>query len=142
MKLDMKKYVGSSVSNLDIANMLQSLTEEDIVVEKNNDYVKPQFTPLTQEEIDDIHRRGFITQEEAVREWKDMGLCVPGNAGVNSRCSKFNNNCDDCLVDYSLSRKEHVSLMKMSSVISTSEINSLIKALKPDEETGYEKVKK
>ena len=117
-------------------------------MEKNNKvildgyYVKPQFTPLTQEEIDDIHRRGYITQEEACKEWAELGLCRPGNSGYNPRCKQFNHNCDDCSIDYSLSSKEHTSLASMGPVFSPDEINSLISALSGDEEKGYQKINK
>ena len=125
----------------EIKEMIEFLKQEEVVVENNNDYVKPHFASLTQEEIDDIHRRGYITQEEACKEWEEMGLCVPGNAGVNPRCIKFNNNCYDCSIDYSLSRKEHTSLISMPSIISSAEIEEFIDALNNLDE-GREKVKK
>ena len=82
-------------------------TEEDICIEKiekNNiedDYVKPCFKELTQEQIDDIHAIGKITPAEKVKEWEDMDLCAPGDAIGSAawRCRKFKN-CHDCLVDY------------------------------------------
>lgn len=137
----MEKQNNSIISSREINQLLELLHEENIVEEKN-EYVKPQFVPLTQEEIDDIHIRGYITQEEAVKEWNKLDLCIPGNAGVNLRCKKFNHNCDDCLIDYSLRQKEYVSFMNFGSIVSVNEVNSLINALSTDEENGYQKIKK
>lgn len=134
----------SIFSENEIQQLLQLLKEgEEELVEEKNDYIKPQFTPLTQEEIDDIHRRGFITQEEACREWEEIGICMPGNSGSNLRCKQFNHNCVDCSIDYSLSKKEHTSIIKIMSMMGPSEKekNNLLNALKTEEEKGYQKVK-
>lgn len=124
----------------EIKELIEVLKQEEEIAREPNVYVKPQFAPLTQEEIDDIHKRGFITQEEACKEWKEMSLCAPGNAGINPRCKQFDNNCDDCSIDYSLSSKEHISVMSMAHGISSSEINELISVLSAVDEKGYEKV--
>ena len=74
------------------------------------DYVKPEFKPLTKEQINNIHERGKITPEEMVEEWEDFGLCAPGDSGFNERCHNFAN-CHDCLVDYSNQADEYESLI-------------------------------
>lgn len=85
----------------------QSMVEED--------YIKPQFKPLTQEQVDDIHSRGKITPAEKVREWEDMDLCAPGDAigSASWRCKKFNYCCHDCLVDYANEQEEYTSMFKI-----------------------------
>lgn len=79
---------------------------EDKVLEK---YPKPNFLELTQDEIDEIHSRGHITQQEKVAEWEGFDLCAPGDAigSAGWRCRKFRN-CHDCLIDYSLAKREYV----------------------------------
>jgi len=119
----MEKQNNSIISSREINQLLELLHEE-----KKREYVKPQFLPLT--------------QEEAVKEWNKLDLCIPGNAGVNLRCKKFDHNCDDCLIDYSLRQKEYISFMNFGSVVSTNEINSLLDALSTDEEKVYQKIKK
>ena len=75
-------------------------------------YVAPQFKPLTQEQIDEIHEKGKLTQAEKVKEWESYGLCAPGdNIGSAAwRCRKFKN-CHDCLVDYANGCEEHSSIL-------------------------------
>ncbi len=82
-------------------------------IEKCNskdDYIKPKFKELTQEQIDDIHARGKITPAEQVKEWEGMDLCAPGDAigSASWRCRKFRN-CHDCLVDYANQHDEYTS---------------------------------
>ena len=71
----------------------------------------PKFTSITQEEIDDIHARGKITQAEKVKEWESLDICAPGdNMGSASwRCRKYHYDCHDCLVAYSSVSKEFYS---------------------------------
>lgn len=72
---------------------------------------RPQFTPLTSEEIEAIHERGKITQEEKVEEWEKFDICAPGDGigSASDRCRKFGYRCHDCLVDYSLANIEYDS---------------------------------
>ena len=81
----------------------------------SNNYEKPQFKPLTAEEIKDIHSRGKITPAEMVEEWEAHGLCAPGDGmgGASWRCKKFRHNCHDCLVDYANEIGEKVSIKEM-----------------------------
>lgn len=81
---------------------------------KDISYEKPQFKPLTKEQINDIHARGKITPKEKVKEWEKMGLCAPGDAIGSAawRCKKFHN-CHDCLVDYANQHDEYVSFLKV-----------------------------
>lgn len=60
-----------------------------------------KFKPLSQKEIEVIHRRGKITPEEKVTEWEKLGLCAPGDmiGSAAWRCHKFKN-CHECLTDY------------------------------------------
>ena len=99
--------------------VLKERKENDVVSkpieerEKHNiddNYVKPQFKELTQEQINDIHARGKITPQEKVKEWEGMGLCAPGDAIGSAawRCRKFKN-CHDCLVDYVSDHDEYES---------------------------------
>ncbi len=74
-------------------------------------YIKPEFKPLTEEQIKVIHSKGKITPAEKVEEWESMDLCAPGDAigSVAFRCRKFGC-CHDCLVDYASNTDEYTSL--------------------------------
>lgn len=71
--------------------------------------VKPQFKHLSEEQIQDIHSRGKLTPEEAVKEWESFDLCTPGDSmsRAKNRCKKFEHNCHDCLVDYANGKDEY-----------------------------------
>lgn len=86
-------------------NIQKDVEETSKCIEEMSVYIKPNFKPLTQEQIDDIHSRGKITPEEKVKEWEGMDLCAPGDAIGSAawRCKKFQN-CHDCLVDYASKR--------------------------------------
>lgn len=97
------------IKKLLISDFQENLSKKEkkvTIIKEKPIYVRPVFVPLTQEEIDAIHARGHITQEEKVKEWEGMGLCAPGDAW---RCKKFHHNCHDCLIDYSLSKLEYES---------------------------------
>lgn len=83
--------------------------------QEQRNYIKPEFKPLTQEQVDDIHSRGKITPAEKVQEWEDMDLCAPGDAigGAAWRCKKFKYHCHDCLVDYANEQEEYTSMFKI-----------------------------
>ena len=91
-------------------DVISKLIEEREKHNTDEDYVKPKFKELTQEQMDDIHARGKITPEEKVKEWEGMDLCAPGDAIGSAawRCRKFKN-CHDCLVDYANEYDEHTS---------------------------------
>lgn len=74
---------------------------------------------LTKKEIEDIHKRDFVTVDESVKEWESLNLCAPGDAigGAKDRCNIFKNNCHDCLVDYANLKKEHVSILNNLKLI-------------------------
>ena len=82
-----------------------------------DDYVRPQFKPLTHEQIEDIHSRGKITPAEMVKEWESLDLCAPGDAIGSAawRCKKFRHCCHDCLVDYANENDEYESFFKKTS---------------------------
>ena len=75
---------------------------------------QPKLKKLTEEEIDNIHSRGYITPSEALHEWKCMDLCAPGDAigSASWRCQKFNHKCSDCLVDYANQSDEWPSIFQ------------------------------
>ncbi len=77
-------------------------------------YVKPELRELSEEEINAIHERGYITPSEAYHEWKCMDLCAPGDAigSAKERCYRFDHKCSDCLKDYANQKKEWVSLFE------------------------------
>lgn len=64
---------------------------------------------LSQEEINDIHQRGKITQLEQVKEWEAFNLCAPGNAigSAKWRCELFGYDCHNCLLEFASHQKEH-----------------------------------
>lgn len=103
-----------AVISLKEKKKIKANTEDYIEeIEKCNskdDYIKPKFKELTQEQIDDIHARGKITPAEQVKEWEGMDLCAPGDAigSASWRCRKFRN-CHDCLVDYANQHDEYTS---------------------------------
>lgn len=86
---------------------------------KESSYTKPQFKPLTNEQIKDIHDRGKITPEEMVKEWEGMDLCAPGDAIESAawRCKKFNYNCHDCLIDYANEHDEYASFRDIMKLV-------------------------
>ena len=49
-------------------NIQKDIQETSKCTEEMSVYIKPNFKPLTQEQIDDIHSRGKITPEEKVKE--------------------------------------------------------------------------
>lgn len=95
---------------LNIVNMKLELKFKVHSKKTDPNYVKPEFKPLTEEEIYDIHNKGKITPEEMVKEWEGFDLCAPGDAigSASWRCRKFNN-CHDCLVDYANLHDEYFS---------------------------------
>lgn len=74
--------------------------------------IKPQpIKRLTKEQIKEIHSRGKVTPAEKLEEWKEMGVCAPGEeiANIEKRCEKFNYCCRDCLIDYANQKDEYNS---------------------------------
>lgn len=113
-----KKRVDENLNKSTITNFKDKIEGDMVGVNINNiqdrlavKLYNPQFTPLTQEERDDIHARGKITQEEKVKEWEGLDLCAPGDnfGSASHRCKKFQYRCHDCLVDYSLQNIEYDS---------------------------------
>ena len=91
-------------------DVISKLIEEREKHNTDEEYEKPKFKELTQEQIKDIHARGKITPQEKVKEWEGMDLCAPGDAIGSAawRCRKFKN-CHDCLVDYANEHDEYTS---------------------------------
>lgn len=104
----------------DVKQKEEQNTEED-------NYTKPQFKELTEEQIADIHSRGKITPEEVVEEWENMGLCAPGDAIGSAawRCKKFKYHCHDCLVDYANENDEYTSFFKEVKLTNGMELKKL-----------------
>lgn len=88
--------------------------------------LKPQFKPLTPEQVEEIHSRGKITPAEKVEEWEKMDLCAPGDNIESAawRCKKFNNSCHDCLIDYA---NEHDEYTPFSQIVKESHFKIPIK---------------
>lgn len=71
--------------------------------------LKINIKELSQKEIDDIHKKGKITQLEKVEELESFELCPLGD-GVGSaagRCDYFENNCHECLLEFVSHKVEH-----------------------------------
>lgn len=66
----------------------------------------PHFEALSQEKIDEIHKKGKLTPEESYNDWISY-ICAPGDGGGSAawRCEKYGN-CRDCLVAYAMEREE------------------------------------
>lgn len=75
-------------------------------------YERPKFKPLTEEQIEEIHKKGKITPEEMVKEWERLDLCAPGDeiGSASWRCEKFYHCCHDCLIDYANQKDEYTSI--------------------------------
>lgn len=86
--------------------------------ENECEYEIPKLKELSEEEIEDIHKRGKITPEEKLKEWERLDLCAPGDAIGSAawRCHKFRN-CHDCLVDYANTKDEHTSFFDDLKII-------------------------
>ena len=99
----------------DSKNKVQNETKNEEYI--TDDYFRPQFKPLTHEQIEDIHLRGKITPAEMVKEWESLDLCAPGDAIGSAawRCKKFRHCCHDCLVDYANENDEYESFFKKTS---------------------------
>ncbi len=104
--------VGATFIGLLLYATIMPLTKKKKKTEE--EYITPEFKPLTQEEIDDIHSRGKITPAEKVMEWEKMNACVSADEMWTSawRCQKFKT-CHDCLVDYAVNdQDEYVPSIK------------------------------
>ncbi len=66
---------------------------------------------LIEEQINDIHSRGYVTPSEILNEWESLSLCAP-NQMDTERCQQFNS-CHDCLVEYSKTKDMWFSVMKL-----------------------------
>ena len=79
--------------------------EKRSVNEEVKNYQKKTIKFLTKEQIEEIHKKGFITPEEKLNELEGIGLCAPGDAigSASWRCKLFGN-CHDCLCDYVASK--------------------------------------
>ena len=84
---------------------LKGLCEHIIVKKKVNDF----YNSITQEQIDEIHSKGKLTPLEAVQLWESYDLCIEGNKTLFSknRCTYFNQNCHECLMETASHKLEH-----------------------------------
>ena len=134
-----KKYIKEKDEHINELENTSNKTSE-FGKDVNNDSKKTEEKPkiivkrdpysLSQEEIDDIHRRGKITSAEKVKEYEDMGLCAPGDAIGSAawRCDKFEN-CHDCLVDYVSGNIEYESF---ESVLKSFDMKKFMDSLNID----------
>ena len=112
-------FVGLFVLFKPFSSTKITLLEQQNEQQLSYDYIKPQFKPLTSEQIQDIHSRGKITPAKKVKEWEFMDLCAPGGTIVSasSRCRRFRHCCHDCLVDYANEHDEHISILNMDKEV-------------------------
>lgn len=93
-----------------VKNYLRCQDNEKTIFDKfeSNHY---HFDILSQNKIDEIHKRGNLTPEEKYKEWVSHGLCAPGDGmgGATWRCLKYGN-CTDCLIAYAMEREEWPSI--------------------------------
>ena len=80
---------------------------ETVNKNKEINYEKKTIKLLTDEQIEEIHKKGLMTPEEKLEEIEGFYLCAPGDAigGAAWRC-KFFRNCHECLCDYVASKNE------------------------------------
>ena len=70
-----------------------------------------ELKKLTEEEINDIHSRGYVTPTEILNEWERLNLCAPNKINTE-RCQQFNS-CHECLVDYASKQDKWFSVLKL-----------------------------
>lgn len=87
---------------------------------------------LTIEEINDIHRRGYVTSSEILYEWETLGLCAPCNSKgpKNNKCNEYDN-CHDCLVDFSNQQDEWISTYRLMEALEDQPMFNLKHVIKP-----------
>ena len=98
-------------------------------LEENDDWIKDivmsKEKTMSQEKKDEIHSRGKLTPEDKVKEWESFDLCAPGSAidGTKKiRCSYFNYDCHECLLNYAYKNDEYVAIdFKLTNGINNSE---------------------
>lgn len=115
----------NQIKVLELSKKLVEMLKNEINFDKNRKYVEkyldldnqntmfnnfennhPHFEILSQEKIDEIHKRGKLTPEEGYNEWISH-ICAPGDAIGSAawRCEKYGN-CRDCLVAYAMEQEE------------------------------------
>lgn len=100
---------------------LKELCERIIVKKKVNDF----YNSITQEQIDEIHRKGKITPLEAVQLWESFDLCIEGNKTISceNRCDYFNYNCHECLMETASHKLEHDKIdLKLTNSINDEKV--------------------
>ena len=90
------------------------------------------FKELTEEEIFNIHRRGYITPREKVDEWERLGLCAPSNSlGHGSEECKEFSNCHECLVNFANQKDEWISLYRFTTGLCEQPMFNIGNVVKP-----------
>lgn len=103
-----------------LVDLIEELSQKYIEQQQNkkNALTKTKNMHLTQEEINDIHKRGNLTPLEKVKEWESYGLCAPGDAigSAKDRCRSFIS-CHDCLTDYAYEQSEYTPMFKNFKIV-------------------------
>ncbi len=71
--------------------------------------IKRFYASITEEQENEIHKKGKLTPLEIVKVWEDYDLCASGNhiSGFESRCNFFEHNCHECLLEIASHKLEH-----------------------------------
>ena len=93
---------------------------------------KSGLRQLTQKEIDNIHRRGYVTAVEILEEWETFGLCAPCNANgpKGNRCDKYKS-CHTCLIDFASQQDEWISMYRLMDALGDQPMFNLKYVIKP-----------
>lgn len=86
----------------------KTLCERIIIKKRMNEF----YSSITKEKIKEIHDKGKLTPLEMVQLLESLDLYVEGNKTVlcKNRCSFFDGNCHECLMESVSHKLEHDSL--------------------------------
>lgn len=66
--------------------------------------MKREYDKLTEQKVKEIHNEGKLTPFDMVDLWQQNDVCVPND---DNRCSFFDNNCENCLLEYASHKLEY-----------------------------------
>ena len=66
--------------------------------------MKREYDKLTDQKVKEIHNEGKLTPFDMVDLWQQNDVCVPND---DNRCSFFDNNCENCLLEYASHKLEY-----------------------------------
>lgn len=66
--------------------------------------MKREHDKLTDQKVKEIHNEGKLTSFDMVDLWQQNDVCVPKD---DNRCSFFDNNCENCLLEYASHKLEY-----------------------------------